>query len=211
MAMSLMAESDRGCIVLATAMLHQALGNLLAVTFVDERSAKALIRDAMAPLRTLSAQIHLAYALGLIPKEMRDDIDMIRRIRNEAAHGFSEHFKPETDGFRNHRVKQRCRQFHFFRSIKPAPESRMAFIMLSGYLTSTFEGFVDGLRKAFAASHPHRPRRLAVSDDYIAEARRWVASPRYRFLLARRPKVAAIKDETRPRKHGRAVHSDKDD
>ena len=38
------------------------------------------------PLATLSAMIDMGYALGLISKEVRDELHLIREIRNAFAH-----------------------------------------------------------------------------------------------------------------------------
>ena len=38
------------------------------------------------PLASFSAKISVGYALGLIPKSARDDLNIIKSIRNDAAH-----------------------------------------------------------------------------------------------------------------------------
>jgi DNA-binding MltR family transcriptional regulator len=39
-----------------------------------------------APLSTFSARIQIAFALGILPKSLRDKIEITRRMRNDFAH-----------------------------------------------------------------------------------------------------------------------------
>lgn len=55
-----------------------------------------------APLASFSARIRMAYALGIISKEMRADLDAIRDIRNVFAHA-QKHITFDT-----HAVRSAC-------------------------------------------------------------------------------------------------------
>jgi DNA-binding MltR family transcriptional regulator len=89
----LMTESDRGCILVAASVLSHFLEEILKTALSTNphamtRAVKPLF-GAMAPLSTFSAQIKLAYGLGLIPMYSFSDLEKIRRIRNLAAHQYS--------------------------------------------------------------------------------------------------------------------------
>jgi hypothetical protein len=63
---------------------------------------KEQLFDGHGPLATFSSKINIAYAFGLISKSSRDDLNIIKAIRNNAAHRI-DHFS-----FENKDVKQRC-------------------------------------------------------------------------------------------------------
>jgi DNA-binding MltR family transcriptional regulator len=85
-------ESDRAVALVAAAFLDTMLRGLLTAFMVDDEKAVAsLIGDDDGgqdkPLSILSSKISASYCLGLISKEERDDLNLIRRIRNKFAHG----------------------------------------------------------------------------------------------------------------------------
>jgi hypothetical protein len=71
-----------------TAYLDDRLGKLIEAYLVAETDASKLIWNSMAPLGTFSARIMLAHALGLIKAKERDQLNMLRKIRNLFAHDF---------------------------------------------------------------------------------------------------------------------------
>jgi DNA-binding MltR family transcriptional regulator len=83
-------ESDRGCILVGTSAVDDALKIALKRRLsIDEHiKVKAVepMFESMGPLSTLSARIKLAYAIGLIPRWIFEDLEKIRKIRNRAAH-----------------------------------------------------------------------------------------------------------------------------
>lgn len=88
----MMSESDRGCILIGASAIDAILSSLLQLHLSRERHvakhAVAPLFAAMGPLSTFSARIKLAYALALIPRWMFEDLEKIRRVRNEAAHEY---------------------------------------------------------------------------------------------------------------------------
>jgi DNA-binding MltR family transcriptional regulator len=86
---SLLTESDRGCIIFGAALLSEGLEQLLKSFFrqgpEDEKFINPLF-DGYAPLSTFSAKLQLAYALAILPRDLRDNIELIRRLRNDFAH-----------------------------------------------------------------------------------------------------------------------------
>src|SRR3990172_2102627 len=80
-------ETERGAAVVAGALLDDLLLQLLAAFLVDDEPAlRELLVNPYAPLSTFSSRIAAAYTLGLISREERGDLKLIKDIRNEFAH-----------------------------------------------------------------------------------------------------------------------------
>lgn len=82
-------ESDRGCVLLGAAILEQRLAELFCFTFKTNDISRKIadsIFDSNGPLSTFSSKIKLAYALGYIDRLAYEDLEKIRKIRNEFAH-----------------------------------------------------------------------------------------------------------------------------
>jgi len=83
----LQAETDRGLATASSAILENLLGRLIEGFLVDDtRASEKLLSDAYSPLSSFSARIAAAYSLGLISKDERDDLNLIREIRNVFTH-----------------------------------------------------------------------------------------------------------------------------
>jgi mannitol operon repressor len=83
-------ESPRAAVIVGGAFLDAQLQKLLAKFLINEKNAvNELLGNedkADRPLSAFSARIKAAYCLGLISKDERDDLNLIRRIRNRFAH-----------------------------------------------------------------------------------------------------------------------------
>jgi mannitol operon repressor len=83
-------ESSRAAVILGASFLDAQLRQILANFMIDpENAVDELLGDEdihERPLSTFSARIKAAYCLGLISKNERDDLNLIRRIRNRFAH-----------------------------------------------------------------------------------------------------------------------------
>lgn len=80
-------ESARGVVLIATAMLEEALRELLLAFLVPNASATdTLIDGPNSPMGTLSAKIDAAYRLGIVSHSFCRDLHLIRRLRNDVAH-----------------------------------------------------------------------------------------------------------------------------
>ena len=82
---SFRSESDRSAAILAASLLDDQLKALLEKFLVPDKHMPKMFAT-YAPLSTFSAKFELAYLLALIPKDIRDDIDTVRKIRNLFAH-----------------------------------------------------------------------------------------------------------------------------
>ncbi|NLS13847.1 hypothetical protein HGP28_13195 [Vibrio sp. SM6] len=95
-------ESDRAAALMSAAYLDEQLKTLLNRKLVDDAKVKERILGTSGAIDSFSSRIDLAYLLGLIPKNFRDDLELIRRIRNEFAHT-AQKMDFETDA-----IKSRC-------------------------------------------------------------------------------------------------------
>jgi mannitol operon repressor len=99
-------ESDRAMAVLAAAYMDHLLGNLIiSVMTVEDKEVEDLLFDGPnAPLGSFSSRINMAYCLGLLSRNQRKDLDIIRKVRNQFAHEFIG-VSFDTEGIAN-----RCRE-----------------------------------------------------------------------------------------------------
>lgn len=103
-------ESDRSAGLLASSFLDEYLANCIQSVFIDDSSdypneKRSPVKGLLSyngPIGTFGIRIDMAYALGLITDDERDDFHQIRKIRNEFAHSS----KPI--GFNNSKVKSHC-------------------------------------------------------------------------------------------------------
>jgi DNA-binding MltR family transcriptional regulator len=107
-------ESERGCALIGAALIDEGLANLFRAVFVPGTADELLKPER--PLSSLSARTRTAYALGLINRQNFQDIELVRKIRNDAAHFESRRGDGLATGFSNQATVSRCRSL----SIAPA-------------------------------------------------------------------------------------------
>ena len=83
---SITSESDRGAVLMSAAYLDDQLKELLAKRLVQDKKISRRAFDFNGPLGTFSSRIDFAYLLGILPKNARLDLHIIRAIRNQFAH-----------------------------------------------------------------------------------------------------------------------------
>ena len=87
---SLFGESDRGCVILTLSRLEEELKELhICYIELNGSLAKAdreKLFSGFGPLSSLSARIKLGGGYGLIARETMKDLDVMRAVRNSAAH-----------------------------------------------------------------------------------------------------------------------------
>lgn len=81
-------ETDRGCALMAAAFLEGELENLLKLKFIGTNKQIEDLFEYNGPLGTFSSKIKLSYALGLISKLTLQDLEIIRKIRNDFGHKY---------------------------------------------------------------------------------------------------------------------------
>jgi len=77
-------ESDRSAIVLAGSFAEHYLATYIRHFMIDDPVIERLFEAG--PLSTFDARINIAYGFQLISKEHRDDLRLIKDIRNRFAH-----------------------------------------------------------------------------------------------------------------------------
>ncbi len=79
-------ETDRGCCLMAAAYLEYQIENILKKKLVDKPSMHERLFDFNGPLGTFSSKIEMSYAIGLIGPKVKQDLLLLKKIRNEFAH-----------------------------------------------------------------------------------------------------------------------------
>ena len=98
-------ESDRSVVILAASFLEQTLEGYIRTKLVDAPPVSKLF-EGYAPLSTFAAKIDIAFALGLIPIHIHDDLRTIKKLRNLFAH------KPDSLSFSSSQVADICGNLH---------------------------------------------------------------------------------------------------
>jgi mannitol operon repressor len=73
--------------LVAASVLDDKLRGVLASFFVEGNAASSLLDSGNAPLGTLSARADACLALGLIDDFEHAEVTLVRKVRNEFAHG----------------------------------------------------------------------------------------------------------------------------
>ena len=83
----LQAESDRGATILASVWIENLLERKLGTLFTKGNSkTRQKLYDLNGPFSSFSSKILAAYSLGWIDSDIFNDINLVRKIRNEFAH-----------------------------------------------------------------------------------------------------------------------------
>jgi DNA-binding MltR family transcriptional regulator len=77
-------ESPRAAVIIATAFLDAQLRTILFNSFIDDK--KEVEGFLKSSLQTFKSRTRAAYCLGLISKDIYDDLNTIGEIRNKFAH-----------------------------------------------------------------------------------------------------------------------------
>ena len=98
--------SDRSAAILVASQVDEVLGGLIESNL--EKKSEATLRalyGSGGALSTFYAKIHLGYAMGFYDEETRDDLEVIRRVRNVFAHAH------RPIDFKATKVAKECRKF----------------------------------------------------------------------------------------------------
>jgi len=128
-------ESDRGCALLAAAHLDYSLENVLKKKLIGSKKHLESIFNFNGPVGTFSGRILLSYSIGLITKMQLDDIQIIRKVRNEFGHS------PSIISFEHEKIKSLCMQLKLIgRDNCEKPRSR--FISSMFFIMGAFDGMI---------------------------------------------------------------------
>lgn len=95
-------ESDRGCALLAASHLDFLIEELLRVKMIGTKKQVNSLFEFNGPLGTFSSRILISYSMGLISKAYVNDLQIIRKIRNEFGHS------PSIIDFKNDKIASLC-------------------------------------------------------------------------------------------------------
>lgn len=79
-------ESDRGCALLSASHLEYMLEKALRKRLCGSKNHLDSLFNFNGPLGTFSGRILITYSIGLFSKNHLNDIQLIRKIRNEFGH-----------------------------------------------------------------------------------------------------------------------------
>lgn len=114
----LTSQTDRGAALVAAAFLDDSLAAMLRASFVAEPTQVEKLLGPDRPISTFSARINLAYCMAKITKDVRDDLNKIREIRNTFAH----HHQPLT--FESQPIRDQCRDFRVVSTVLAGVQSK---------------------------------------------------------------------------------------
>jgi hypothetical protein len=80
-------ESDRGLALVGASVIDDKLRSTLRSFLIDCKAASKLVDAANAPVGTFSSRIDACLSMGLIDQFEYEEITLIRKVRNEFAHG----------------------------------------------------------------------------------------------------------------------------
>jgi hypothetical protein len=93
-----------GAIVGASIVAEELRGALLSRMRPLSKSLERQLFEGYGPHSSLSSRIDIAFALGIVPRESRDDMNTIRGIRNAFAHS------KKILHFTDPEIAERCRK-----------------------------------------------------------------------------------------------------
>ncbi|HWO01756.1 MAG TPA: MltR family transcriptional regulator [Blastocatellia bacterium] len=162
MVVKLKDESDRAVALIITAWVDDALTEMLKRTLVqDEKVIDDMFRH-IGPLGTFSSRIGLAYLVARISRTVYENLETIRKIRNDFAH------TRDDLQFSSQSISDRCKNLYLkgFKGADGATAEfnpRNAFVATGIGLLSFFIEFVN----AATISEDRR-------EDYFPKFMNWV-------------------------------------
>jgi hypothetical protein len=137
--------TDRGLAIVIGASVERGLERLLITQLpkLDVGTYEKLI-SREGPFSSFFAKIHLAFALGLIDNKTRDNLDIVRTLRNVFAHS------PKAVSFQTPLIAKECGTL-VIKEPKPPDEPSRRFILAC---TEAADGFAALAEAMLAARKP---------------------------------------------------------
>jgi len=115
---SMLNDLDERALVLSlAAFAEEALRDLIKAYLMPGDAADKMLEGFNAPLGTFSARIRMAQALGLLTPHQADDLDRLRKIRNDFAHSW------EPVSFTDQKISAHIRALNFHSLDDDYPET----------------------------------------------------------------------------------------
>ena len=144
----LFSESDRGCILIGASVLDELLGEYIAnkipLRNLNTKTTANQKEITYNPKLSFGGRIKFANRLKLIKKDVFEDLEKIRIIRNKAAHDY----KP-----RNFKDKEIIDIVHTFSKIEhdPVQKSKEWEVMIDEIASKAPNGALKGTRRTYEA------------------------------------------------------------
>ena len=154
----LIGETDRGCALMAAAFIDDSLKLLLKRNLVDDENALDDLFDHNGPLGTFSGKINLSYSMGFIPKNVKRDLHILRKIRNDFAH------TAEQIGFDNGVISSRCHSLALHGRRADSSARTKFTSSMTGLLMAVEEAVLNSRAVEAAADYDSNRRKEAISE-----------------------------------------------
>ncbi|WP_457092717.1 hypothetical protein [Microvirga sp. P5_D2] len=160
-------SSDRSVVIIGTSFLELALRWVIESYLVEDLAKNREIFEGNGFVSTFSARVNFVYGNGIISKQERQTLDLLRRIRNDFAHS------PRSLSLDTEKVKARLRavpiaSHHLVPNTIPLPNERDE---APPFLPPTpneprrfFEAIVLFMLRALAARSITIPARTSPSE-----------------------------------------------
>lgn len=123
---SMLANLDERALVLSlAAFAEEALRDLIKAYLMPGDAADKMLEGFSAPLGTFSGRIRMAQALGLLTPHQANDLDRLRKIRNDFAHNW------EPMSFTDQRIAAHIRALNFHALDDDYPETPVEKVQTS--------------------------------------------------------------------------------
>lgn len=120
--MSLLSESDRGSVLMAAAFIEDKITQLLETYMVQNKKIQEKIFDGNGALATFSSKIDISFLLGLIPKNIYNDLGILRKLRNDFAHN------AKSITFQTDYIKDRCNALQVVSKVALRDDTKAYFL-----------------------------------------------------------------------------------
>ena len=163
---SLFEESDRGCALMAAAFIEEKIGELLRAFCIENKKSYERLFENNGALATFSSKIDLAFLLGLIPKNIFDDLQLLRKIRNDFAHNAS------LITFESTPIKERCFTFSVLVKTMLRKHPRTYFIRAMTVILTYIDGQSESIKKCQTPKNfdiSHIEQSMQKLDDYFTK------------------------------------------
>ena len=147
----------RSSIITANALIESFLEKLIVKYFIILRGEERKEIFKRGCLSTLSAKNKIAYALGLISKELYKDINSYREIRNKCAHEYV------LDDRIMQFITDKAKQFNLLKSCFSISENEK----IKAYTTIEFAIILRALKKRINNIKRCEECKYEAHDDYL--------------------------------------------
>jgi DNA-binding MltR family transcriptional regulator len=109
-------ESDLACVLIGTSYLSELLANIIEVSFIKPSISGKLLNPQGGAIGQFAIRADLAYCLGLIKKNVYQDLGIVAEIRNKFAH------KHLALDFSDNIIKHKCEKLKTWRILQDENE-----------------------------------------------------------------------------------------